>query len=1765
MFFFFLFFSPPRSPPPPPSSSLNKMSGAAEPNAVVPPWWWTHDSLEDAATPLDPTADDVAADCLTAIALQTAQHTVAHRELLRQYIFSSQRDEAAVSATATTPAAVAAAEVYAALKWHAVLPALLGQLRKAMMRAWEERAAEQAEAAVAVVEGANPLHESSQSHLSSSIAVSSHISSPFSPSLPSSAQEATTTTAATAAAAACADPVLLRRLRMLQQQVYVAFLKAVLQGLANGAQAAVLLLEKEGAESQTRAEEGQAHQVDTSAATARVVALLLDGLLARLMEAATMVASAPAASTLQEEAPKTHRDHHAGSSPSAAHLGSAVNDWFTGMMPLYLRAAQRNAQVAASAAANGKEEEKKEEVNSAPTRSFIPSPALCIVSYVGVFVQDAGLHLLASEQAAQLPLFTSVVHRVFLADVQRRCEAALTCASSSSSYVSLADAAAAHVESASAFLQHLTNAQLYSEGHGAELEDDDCTAWFHAPPAVPPLLMASTKAAGGIVAAANSGEGVQVDYSVASLLALTTYSVCSLVLSQLERWWTACRQLLWQAHSAALPSTDNDRSAQQEHKKGEEGEETGDEATKQKQATQAQRDDGSLKKAVEAWLVLRRQALTASTVLGQYAETTLLQVPYAALLTRLFYATTVKQDLEKGDLSAKAWKACLRELHSATRAVYSHSCSSSSRKDSTATHVASTTTAAAVSDASSRPFRQHFRNAGHLSFPTASLLRVPTVLSEAAVRGFLPSVEGTDAHQPTSSADVTPKVLPLAFSLLHQPLAVLQDRVLLMLMAPTAVVNQQRVDSVVGEKGSVADKPAATSPDAGSIPPSSQAVAASVTSARARAASDQPMSAPQIVELSFPRHYGLFHAMDLAMQYAVLRSQELADAAADATANAWVASSVVPALFGEFFGAALDEAFVMRMRTSADEVSGSEMLMFFAAVFRTLSEDTLPCLRATLVTFLGHAGAGLLPYIRYGIVDQQRYGLATFFLPPLRALGLDYSTVEETDISLALGGKPTYAAAMAYAWELPRLFFWRHDATPVAEVAWHAHSAAQQYLCELMTQVSPEHSAFMDILLEAGAVAHQRSSNSSNVSKGARSATARACGGPHVQAVAIDAMTAVFLGICRWCGAQLATASPAFPRETIRTALTALCAPHAAPHPYLRRLQAQLRDATGVNGDGEGAERKTETTACAARVADWIWACSYDAAAPAHLQACAKHLLRDFSAQFGQRAPIKTVLGIRAMVEQKMKVEEAVEAAATLQGLARAVRDDVAALLAMQQKKEQEAFAKAEADKKKAAAAATQAEEEPKGRTQESPENNNNNNNNEKEEEMQKQAAAVPSSSTSAVEEAAKQQDEDVARNAASAAPPPLARWLASAELRRYVDQLLHALVARARLSVVDGAVSAVALAHVIRALSDPQLPLRMSPQDRQRMCERFVFTLTSSMPDLTRVEAASCACSLRLVLDNIVLPFKKSFLEKTASLRMFHGCLSDSEADAFKMVQHTLGDIVTAFQKCQPDTGSVSILNDWRALLLIEHTGSSISLVRSLLEKTRVTIRKTVLRRKGGASVEALHEQLLRMEKEAAHNDRGVADDVLHLFTHNPPPPPSLPASPASAAIAEMATNGRDENNNNSTSSRTRRRRSRERSRRTRSSAVVSLSPEVPRAEEEEEASDEPRRDGRRRKRDGRRLRGNLESRKAPMMATAQSTSSRNNRNNNGGNSGRSTKFAEEQRRRDDGRDREGGEGSRSVRKREREGDSAGRNDERRRRRRSERGRSGRSDRRRH
>ncbi|KPA79671.1 hypothetical protein ABB37_05452 [Leptomonas pyrrhocoris] len=1523
----------------------------AESTAISPssPWWWTHCSVAEAAEPLDPTADDAAAAALASITAQTAQHTLAHAELLCAYLASTHADTAS-----------AAADIYAQLKLDAVLVPLLCQLRKAMAQAWEERAAEQAEAAAA--EGAAPPLPNASSNNISSNGVATSFSSPSSSPLPPAA------TQESVVAAACADPVLLRRLRVLQQQIYVAFFKAVLRGLTSGVRSAVALYETEAV---------------VFDGVARGVALLLDGFCAQLMEAATTMratANAPTpTSASSEEVQNARRGHRSSNSfasassfgtAAGAHVGSSANDWLTGMMPLYVRAAERSAQVV------GGETDTAEA--PAPARPPIPSPSLCLVSYVGVFLQGAGLQLLPSEQAAQLPLFTAIVHRVALAQLKQRCAAAMTdvteaaaatvLSASSTSLPPSSDkgsqsaaAAVAHIKSASLFLQHLTDAQLYSEEHGTEMEDDDCTTLFRAPPFNPPRSVTGTEQPAG------SGAAV-VDYSVASLAALTTYQACSQILSHLEKWWTLCRRLLAQARAEAGVQA----ASAGEHDEGKEEQEANPSQTELAQGA------ALLKEAEDAWLLLRRHAMTASVILSNYAETTLLLAPFAALLTRLFYSPS-GDDEATAAVSQGAWKACIRELHHVTRTIYS--CSDSSGHGAGASR--GSTGVAAASAVSARPLRPRYRNVGNYTFAVASYLRVPTVLSDAAGRSVLSTTE--NAH-PTCSADVTPKVLPLAFSLLHQPLTVLRDRVWHMLITPGVVNLQLKVDTIVGEKGSVADRStsspaaaaanaAATSSIDGSSASTSTAVAASATSARARAASDQPMTAAEIVELCFPRHYRLLHAMDLAMQYCVSRAQELAEAAAaTAAADAWVPAGSLPSLFAQFFGAALDEAFIAQMRSDNDEVCGSEVLMFYAAVFRTLPRDALSSLRAALSTFLGHAGVHLLEYIRYHIVDQQRYGFAAFFLPPLRALGLDYSTVEDTDISLALAANPPHAHAMAYAWELPRLFFWKHDSTPAAEVAWSAHGAAQQYLCELMTQEPPVTPAFMKILAEASEVAHRRCYRKAGDNGAKRAAASTA------KAAATDAMTAVFLAFCRWCAVQLsalaATPSPssAVPRASISAALATLigasqraaAATAAQTHPVLVALHAQLREAID-----EADEEQAEPSTFSSRVVAWFWTCSYDAVAPAHLQSCARRLLRDFSVQFGQRAPIKTVLGIRAMVEQQLKADEVAASAVALRKLKQAMEEDVKELLECQQKHEKQ-------------------QEEARETVEDGGEN-------------------AVKDETPAADDAPQMQDDKTVESAELAPPSSAASAalqttaaapvLAPAELRGYVDQLLTALVTRAQLSPVDGAISAAVLGLFLQALSDSQLPIQMSAQDRQRMCERFVFTVTSTIPDLTRAETLSSACSLHLVFENTVFPFKKSFLETTPSLRAFHGSLSDNESDAFKLVQHTLGDVLTAFQKCQSSDGTLVSLSGWKAVLLLEQTAPFLLLVRSLLEKVRVSIRKAVLKKRSPC-VELLHLQLTRMEKEAVREGRNVADDVLHLFTHHPPP------SPVSAAATTALRN---------------------------------------------------------------------------------------------------------------------------------------------------------------
>ncbi|CAJ1027484.1 hypothetical protein Q4I32_000520 [Leishmania shawi] len=1473
----------------------------------VAPWWWSHRSIVEEAEPLDATADDAAASCLSAIVKQTANHVLAYRNVLLDTV-SVVQDAQEGSATSGSQHSSDASHInlYQHMKWDGVLLPLLTQLRKCMARAWEERTAEQAEQAA---DGMTPMSASGVGRGSFKVTPTAHV-----------------------------DAVQARRLRAVQQQIYLAFLNAVLQGLTDGARAAVVTgvdtsnsaaCEEGGS---ADAQPGSSSETTDAAPAARALSLLMDSLLTHVLSFATSGTVVTSPQTETEDTTKPRRgQHHRTLALTCTHTG----DWFTGMLPLYLRAAYQQQQQRAHDGVA----EQEGAASASRSAALIPSPALCLVSYIGVFVQGAGLQLFPSEQEAYLPCFNRKVLSLFSDQIKGFVQAAVEQSEYVIAGTTSTDAvavAAAHIRYAGDVLKAIIDMQLYSEDNATEVGEDDCTMVYAALPC-PLALRAQTQ---------QSEKRTEVDYSVAPLLALTSYKVCERLLGLMSRWWVTCERMARHARTCVAAAARRMDEDNVEGEKQEQQQQGADSPT-------SGNDTSHLAELEDVWLGLRKQAMSFTLVLSTYSETTLLIVPYTALLTDLFFTPAPDRSAPSGaqqaPLSLETWKSCIRELHRVTHA-------SQDGSYALFTHTAC---------GARRQLRMHHCHVRDCTFAAACFSRAMVCLSDpstgAHVSGCATEV-GTDRQVHSSGPH---SLLPLAFAALQQPLSVMQEHVFHPLLRVSSVTLSVRADAVVREKGGAGQHGA--TPDASSA-------------TRLEALTENPLSAVQLVELYFPRHYRVMSALDQAMQYVLDRFQALAsnhtaleETVDSEVAMAWASLCSLPATLTSFWGATMDEACVSRMRNTGDEVATSELLMFFAAVFRTLPPTVLPRVRAALETFLGEGGCKTMEYLRHHIIDQRRHGLAAFFLPPLRAMALDYATAEDADVSLALAAKYPSGCAMAYAWELPRLYFWRVEDTPVVAAAWHAHSAAQRYLCELVTAdsaISTTSTApFLAILQGAAVVVSERSAAPHESAK-------TASGLFWTRSLAIDVMGSVFFGMCRWCALQLSASSSSLSAEAAATVIQQLCcprtpsvvlsSPHAVAHPFLLSLRNHVKaqvgnnlaDATEVEGavvSKENAEDVDLPSVASPSPSQqllrsqhcwisWFWACTYEEVdSTARVQAAAKRLLREFSAECGSHAPTKTLLGIRAMVEQMKK--EISDAAVVAGELQEAVHGDLRALLLLQQQQEQ-------AENEKATTVASTEDTE---------------------------AAATTTSFAAA---------------AAGAVLKPVT-------LRGYLDQIHEALAQRARVSPVDGAVSAATLGHLLHVLSDPHLPITMSAQERQRMCQRLFFTLANSLAECTRTEALSCVCCMRCVLQDIVLPYKKSFMTEASAARVYHRCLSDTEADAFRMVQHMCDDVIMAVQKIALRSG---ILDEWKIVLVLQHLGDPLSLVRSTVEKLRSTVEKLTARRRG-VIMDVIAQQLAIVKKSAARTGCGVADDVHCLFTLHPPSPPSsLPAAASAKAAVRAA-----------------------------------------------------------------------------------------------------------------------------------------------------------------
>ncbi|RNF04575.1 putative dynein heavy chain [Trypanosoma rangeli] len=786
--------------------------------------------------------------------------------------------------------------------------------------------------------------------------------------------------------------------------------------------------------------------------------------------------------------------------------------------------------------------------------------------------------------------------------------------------------------------------------------------------------------------------------------------------------------------------------------------------------------------------------------------------------------------------------------------------------------------------------------------------------------------------------------------------------------------------------------------------------------ARAMAFVEEALKENAVARTFFPKYFSVFCAVEQAL---VSLCADLASHEAAAVTSA----DAVALVLERFIAAAMDEAF-----TAFSELKGaaaSEWLMFLAFICHEtplFEIHMLHHVRRAARRFFA-PGRRMITYLHEHIVRRERHGLTAFFLPPLRAIGVDYSTCSDQEhLSCAL--RYPLSAEVAYFQELPRGYYCRQP----LRLALNAKNDALHFFHELLmsqtaetssrrlsamggTQKGEDHAMvrdlFVDMIVHIGALVAARVRG--DVDR--RIVT---------DSVAADAMSSLFFGVLRLCS-SVTYWDPARRHAIQRAIAQQLCTQRPVPPPnhagrpgmapqgsrgngteegwapplpmaFLLRGGCMLGDVTaqpavaagGVPAAAETEEEATTTTPHAWH--DWFCNAEFeDVDARAGVAAMA--LLRVCNRNYMKFIPTRTLLERRATLEQHAaKQKESGSQAKAESAMEAAILRDVDLL----RRKRDGAEVSSQTKLPEQHALVTTVVVEADGKAESGIAGNGT-----------ATEAQVKRPDVKKCEEEI-QTSRNAAQRQCDTRPLPLAA------VKSYVEPLVVALIQRARISVVDGVASGVALRKWLMTVSG-----LFEPQALLEVVRRVVLQANTKLTHATKLECASLSAFLGVVANDIVLPYKQSFFhhhhthakqqqrqvepapaeaeDNERGNGWLPRSLPASEKDAGMLLRILIADTTRAVTRFLEQA---TPLGDWKAYTLTLHMRRIMGLVSRYEAAFRAALTKRLQEvGKTAGTAEGIHPVQLLAAVECPLLEKMIrpAAEVDHLFTGALPPPSSL------------------------------------------------------------------------------------------------------------------------------------------------------------------------------
>lgn len=801
---------------------------------------------------------------------------------------------------------------------------------------------------------------------------------------------------------------------------------------------------------------------------------------------------------------------------------------------------------------------------------------------------------------------------------------------------------------------------------------------------------------------------------------------------------------------------------------------------------------------------------------------------------------------------------------------------------------------------------------------------------------------------------------------------------------------------------------------------------------RSNAFKEDPLKENTVAWTFFPKYFAVFCAVEEA----------LVSLGGEMTRDGAMAADAASLVLERFLAAALDDVFLGFAQNKG--TAASEWLMFLAFLCSEtpmFEMNALQHVRNAARRFFA-PGKSMILYLHRHIVQLGQHGLVAFFLPPLRAIGIDYSTAADHEhVSCAL--RYPLSAEVAYFQELPHGYYCRQP----LRLALNAKNDALRFFHELIMPPSTVESSKK--LSVKGSMAAGKEEDERAVTRGLFvdivahvgvliSARVRGDSDHRVvtDPVTLDAMSSFFFGLLRLC--SNVTYWDDTRRHDIQRAIVqklCLLSEPGLSHPVhvvnnennngnkrnggdSKQVRRVLPLAFLLRGGCTLNDAKVETSltdrgnVLPHAWRDWFFSVEledFDSRAVA----CAMALLRICNRDYMKSIPTRTLLAQRSILDKYATKEKDVDLQAQATAAMRAaIQRDVDML---REEKNGQGSAR------------------PKHKQDEQPSLGERvvavNNSVVTETGVDEKACVghgAPAPVGPAKEDETKGGDDEKKKeearglhhNRRDEKPLPLS------VVKPYIEKVVATLIQRARMSVVDGVATGLALKKWLLAVAG-----QFEPTALLETVRHVVLQANTKLTHATKLECASLSAFLGVIADDIALPYKLSFspsrlirarqqqqqsplandaVETENKYEWSRRVFPVSEKDATMLLRLLIADTTRAVTHFLDQS---TPLGDWKAYTLTFHLRHIMGLVKRYADTFRAALAKrekrvgaTVLTGEGAHPVQLLGG----VQCPLLPNMAAAAADVEHLFNSAPStrPAPTLSSPPASGA-QKSATDG--------------------------------------------------------------------------------------------------------------------------------------------------------------